>query len=162
MKLYEIAQEYQVALNNLYDEETGEINETALLNLNEIREPLEKKCISVVKYFKGLDAERKAIEDEKKKMAARESAYKKQVDSLKEYLLYNMVNSKVEKISCPEFVITLRKNRASVDDFDPAIIPDEYKKVEVTTKKMDILRELKNGVVIPGARIKYDPYIEIR
>ena len=58
MRLYEIADQYQFLLQDLYDEETGVVNETALAKLQALTDPLETKCINITRIFKQIDAER--------------------------------------------------------------------------------------------------------
>ena len=152
LKLYEISDQYQFLLSQLYNDDTGEINNVALEMLQEMKEPMENKCLNVVRVFKALDAEREAIEKERKNMAAREKSLKTQVDFLKNYLLINMEKCEIKKIECPQFVISLKKNPHAVDAYDKSVIPDEYKKItieyDIQRMKYDMLN---NGVVIPGA-----------
>lgn len=153
MKLFEIADEYQEILSGLYNVETGEVNEASLAKLQELQDSLESKCIAVASYIENMEAERKAIEQAKKNMAEREARYKKQVLSMKEYLLINMEKSQLKKVSCPQFEITLRKNPPAVDIFDEDAIPHEYDKVIIEHDTAKIRDHLMHGVVIPGARL---------
>jgi|SRR5579859_954514 hypothetical protein len=162
MKLYEIAEQYQLALRDLYDPETGEINENALALVNEIKDPMERKCINLVKFFKGLEAEAEAINAEKQRLAKRESSFNKQVDSLKDYLLMNMKNAQLQEVKSPEFVIKFKEDKASVDIYDENAVSEEYKKLEYKLDKRTMLTHMMNGVVIPGARLQYKPYLTIR
>src|ERR1700689_1089194 len=98
LRLYEIADQYEFLLQDLYDEDTGEINEMSLARLQALTDPLETKCINITRIFKQIDAEREAIEKERKAMAAREKSLKNQVDGLKNYLLTNMERCSVNEI----------------------------------------------------------------
>ena len=162
MNLYSIAQEYSELLSNLYDPETGEVDETSLIRLNEMKETLENKCIAVASYIENMEAERKAIEEAKKKMAERESRYKKQVANMKSYLLENMKKSQVKKISCPYFDIALHKNPPSVEVYDENAIPPSYNRIKVEKNISAILDDLKNGVIIPGARLIQKDSVRIK
>lgn len=164
LKLYEIANEYQFLEKELYDEETGAINELALEKLQELAAPIEEKCINIVKVFKSMEAEQAAIEKERKAMAAREKALNNQIDRLKDYLSANMQRCNIDKISCPQFVISLQKNPPAIDYLDKTLIPDEYvRKVsfeyDAQRMKDDIL---KNGVIIPGVEVVQRYNIRIR
>ncbi len=68
MNLYQISQEYQEILNDLYDEE-GNVNQGALMRLDSNEKAMEKKVIAVASYIKNMDAEREAIDIAKKAMA---------------------------------------------------------------------------------------------
>ncbi len=163
MRLYEIADQYQFLLSDLYDEETGEISEKTIAKLQELGDSLETKCINITRIFKQIDAEREAIEKERKAMAAREKALKNQVDRLKDYLLSNMERCEIKKIECPQFVISLQKNPLSVEAYDTSLIPEEYKKITVTYDLQKIKEDItKNGVVIDGVRLVQSSHIRIR
>lgn len=162
MRLYEIADQYQFLLNDLYDHETGVIDETALAKLNELGDSLETKCINLTRVFKQIDAEREAIEKERKAMTAREQALKNQVMRLKDYLLSNMERCEIKKIECPQFVISLQKNPPSVKIDDESLIPDEYNKVTIEKDVSKMRDEMMNGVIIPGARLVQKNSIRIR
>lgn len=164
MKLYEIANQYEAVLSGLVDAETGVVDENALATLENLGVDVNEKAIAIASYIKNLDAERKAIEEAKKAMAAREGALANRVNYLNDYLRSNMVRCGVSEVSCPYFVIKLRKNPVSVDDFDPASIPDEYKKVitEVKIDKVKLKSDLQNGVVVPGASLKQTLRLEIK
>lgn len=162
MRLYEITDHYKFLLNELYDEETGEVNDLVLDKLNEVTDSLETKCINVTRVFKAIDAERSAIERERKSMQAREKALENQVDRLKQYLLSNMELCEISEIKCPQFVIKVQKNPPKVDIYDEALIDDEYKKIKVDFDVSKIKAGLQNGGVIPGARLIQGNSLRIR
>lgn len=153
MKLYELTNEYIKIQDELYDDETGKINESALEQINEIEESIKDKCIAVTKIFKNMEAERKAIEEEKKNMEIREKSYKKRIEYLKEYLIDNMQKTGIQKISCPQFEIKLRTNPVSVDLDDFIELEDEYMRIKKEPDKIKIKEHLQNGVLIEGARL---------
>lgn len=164
LSLYEISDQYQALLNNLYDYETGVVDETALEKLTALTDTMQNKCINITKFFKTLEMAQKAIAEEKAKMAAREKAFKNQVERLKDYLLSNMQRCEIKKIECPEFVLAVQNNPPSVQVDDEKLVPHDYdkppKERELDLRK--ILDELKNGVVIPGVRLVQKQSLRIR
>lgn len=162
MRLYEIADRYQFLLHDLYDYETGVVNETTLARLNELTDTMEDKAINITMLFKELEASAEAIEKERQAMQKREKALKNQIQSLKDYLRTNMERCQINKIECPQFVIGLQKNPCSVEIVNEESIPEEYTKVRVELDIAKIKDELKNGVVIPGARLVQGSSIRIR
>lgn len=153
LRLYEMADEYKFLQDSLFDSDTGEINEAAMSRLNELDKPIQDKCINTVRAMKSLEAEYKAIESERKAMQAREKALKDQVEWIKGYLLHNMEKSEIKEISCPQFVIKLRKNPESVDIIDEKLIPEEYIYSEPKISKIAIKIALDGGFEVPGARL---------
>lgn len=152
-RLYDLASQYEFLLRDLYDEETGVVNETALAKLNDLKDPIETKCINITKVLKDIEKERVAIEIEKKNMAAREKALKNQVDKLKEYLQTNMERCRITEVKCPQFVIKLQKNPFSLEKYDETQIPKAYYKINIELDEQKVREDLKKGIEIPGARL---------
>jgi hypothetical protein len=163
MNLYQISAEYSQILDELYDEE-GNVNEQALMKLEQNELAMEKKAIAIASFIKNMDAEREAIDTAKKAMAEREKRFKKRIDELEGYLLSNMEKRGVNKISCAYFDIKLKKCPPSVDIIDEASLPDEYKrtKTEILPDKIKMKDEMLAGVLIPGAQLKVNMRLEIR
>lgn len=164
MKLFEIANEYQNILEKTFNEETGEINVDAMAKLEVIKDDIEKKGIAIASFIKNIDAERKAIEEAKKAMAERENRLEKRASYLTSYLQSNMERCEIKEISCPFFVIKLKKCPIAIDILNEDEIPDAYKKRKelITVDKMKIKDELLKGAVIPGAALKQNTRLEIR
>lgn len=162
VKLYEIADQYQYLMNDLYDYETGAVNEMALEKLNELTDTMEKKAINITRIFKELEASADAIEKERKAMQVRENALKNQIKRLKEYLLSNMERCEIKKIECPQFSITLQKNPISVEILNESEIPSDYNRVKTEIDISKIKEDLQNGVYIPGVRLTQKHSIRIR
>ena len=153
LRLYQLADEYKFLQDNLVNEETGEINEAALIRLNELNKPIQDKCINTVRVLKGIEAEYKAIEAERKAMQAREKTLKDQVEWIKGYLLNNMEKSEIKEISCPQFVIKMKKNpESTMLDFNFQG-EDKYWRI-IKEPALDIIKaDLKSGIEVPGARL---------
>ena len=162
LRLYEMTDEYLSILNNLCDEETGEVSETSLERLDEIKDTIENKAINIVRVWKQMEAYQTAIEKERKAMELRESHLKKQVKNLKDYLQTNMLACQITKIECPQFKISLQKNPGSVKFSDESRVPQEYKKVEVKNDVSMIRDALKMGIEVPGAYLDQGTSIRIK
>lgn len=163
MKLYEINQEYEQILNDLYTDD-GEVNQDALMRLEQNELDAEKKIVATACYIKNMEAEREAISAAKKAMAEREARYKKRADELQGYLLFNMEKRGISNVKSPYFEIKLKKCPASVDILDQAALPAEYlrTKTEVVPDKIKMLSEMKMGVIIPGASLKHNMKLDIQ
>lgn len=160
--LYELAEEYQFLTHELVDEETGEVNETSLARINEIKDSAENKCINVVRVLKDLEAQQEAVEKERKRLQNRERVVNNQIKRLKEYLMYNMQACEISKVSCSQFVISVRQNPESVDIFDESQIFPKYHRIAVEYDKTKIKDDLRKGVDVPGARLIRSQSLMIR
>lgn len=163
MKLYEINKEYESILNEIYTED-GEINQDALMRLDQNELAMENKIIAIASFIKNMDAERESIAIAKKAMADRETRYKKRVDELQGYLLFNMEKRGINNVKCPYFEIKLKKCPASVEIVEESLLPQEYlrTKTEILPDKVKMLQEMKMGVIIPGAHIKHNMKLDIQ
>jgi len=167
MKLYEISDQYQNILNNIHnsiDQETGEINETALSLLDEVKTEFREKGIAVASYIKNLEADRKAIEAARKAMAEREQRIRNEIEWLNNYLNSNMQKCGITEISCPYFVVKLKKCPVSVSLDCEMLISDEYvrKVTNISYDKMKIKEKLLAGIEVPGASLKQNTTIVIK
>lgn len=164
MKLYQIADQYESILNEAINPETGEINETALMKLDDIKDDVKEKGIAVASFIKNMEAERNAIEAARKIMAEREARLDREMSWLDGYLKGNMERCGISEISSPYFVVKLKKCPVSVNVMDEDAIPDEYKKVKTTTSidKAMVKEGILAGIVIPGAELKQNVRLEIR
>ena len=164
MNLYQLSSEYQLLLDQSFDVETGEINETALSCLDKVADDIKNKGVAIASYIQNIEAEEKAIEDAIKRMEVRKNQLLKKTKSLIDYLQSNMERCGINEISCPYFIIKLKKCPLSVDVINEDQIPDEYRKIKsvVSLDKIKIKEELQAGVVIPGASLKQNVRIEIK
>jgi aromatic ring-opening dioxygenase LigB subunit len=129
--LYQLSAEYQMAFAELMeipDLPAEVIRDT----LEGLAGDLETKSINVAAYFLSLDAQAAAIKEAEAKMAARRKAIEAKSARLKDYLKQNMQACEIQKISCPEFEISLRKNPPSVIIDDESLIPLEFIEIRET------------------------------
>ena len=96
MKLFEIAQEYQEIINELYDEDDNE-NPQAIARLEANTMALEKKSLSISSWIRNMEIEKETlceakrqIDQAKKNILARERALENKIDRWKGYILNNM------------------------------------------------------------------------
>lgn len=164
MNLYSIANQYQEILEQTFDQETGEINESAIASLEIMKSNIEDKGIAIASFIKNIDADRKAIEEAKKSMAEREAKLNNRVDYLTKYLQANMERCGINEIKSPYFVIKLKKCPISTEIIDEKLITNNYKKKKeiISIDKIKIKEELLAGVVIPGASLRQNNRLEIR
>lgn len=163
LSLYDLSDQYQFLLSELYDQETGVVNETALARLNDVTDSIENKCINITKLFKAFELTQEAIKAEKDRLAKREKVFTNQVNRLKEYLKGSMEHCDIKKIECPQFTISIQKNPKSVEVLNENLIPSEYDKIH--KREIDVAKikmELENGVVIPGVHLVQKTSLRIR
>lgn len=157
MNLYEIKQEFEKAIEECVDKETGEIiNPTRLDELNMV---LTDKRENVALYIKNLSAEAKAIDEEAKNLTNRKRVLNNKVEGLKKYLADNLEGHKFETA---KVVVSFRKSeQLEINSIEH--IPTEYLiSQETKIDKVALKKSIKQGVVINGVQIITKQNIQIK
>lgn len=152
MRLYEISNEFAkiVDLIENCDEMTPELIEM----LNTVSSDASAKVINVGAVIKNLESEADSMQSYLNSMRERQDKVEKKIENLKEYLRYHMDTLKLKKVESPEFDVQIRENQYALDLFDQALVPKEYIRVKetVSISRADIIKDLKVGCDVPGAR----------
>lgn len=157
MNLYEIKQEFEKAIEECVDMETGEIiNPTRLDELNMV---LTDKQENVALYIKNLSAEAKAIDEEAKNLTNRKRVLNNKVEGLKKYLADNLEGHKFETA---KVVVSFRKSeQLEINSIEH--IPTEYLiSQEPKIDKVALKKSIKQGSVINGVQIITKQNIQIK
>lgn len=157
MNLYEIKQEFEKAIEECVDMETGEIiNPTRLDKLNMV---LTDKRENVALYIKNLSAEAKAIDEEAKNLTNRKRVLNNKVEGLKKYLADNLEGHKFETA---KVVVSFRKSeQLEINSIEH--IPTEYLiSQEPKIDKVALKKSIKQGAVINGVQIITKQNIQIK
>ena len=162
-KLYELSNRYLQILNSL--EDMDNLPDEVKIELDSIEESSEEKIKNYVKIIKILGHEINVIEEEYKKLAKKKKSLEKKIEYLKDRVLESMEimgKSKIE--NKPYFNVNLKQGQWKVDvrPEDEEKIPVDYKKISVTLDRMKMREEMLEGVVIPGAKLIQEKYVEIR
>ena len=164
ISLFTIAGEYRSALDQL--EQMHLDDATFADTLESISGDIETKSVNVAMFARNLEASATAIETQIEMMGTRAAAIRKKAEHIKGYLLANLEHAKLQKIESPFFVISIRKNPASlVIDDDTKVPPSFLKTPEPPPPMLDkakIKETLKNGVPVPGAHLEQKNRLEIK
>lgn len=157
MNLYEIKQEFEKAIEECVDMETGEIiNPTRLDELNMV---LTDKRENVALYIKNLSAEAKAIDEEAKNLTNRKRVLNNKVEGLKKYLADNLEGHKFETA---KVVVSFRKSE-QLEINSIKHIPTEYLiSQEPKIDKVALKNSIKQGAVINGVQVITKQNIQIK
>lgn len=161
-KLYELTEMYQNIWELVGDDEVDlEALEKAL---SQIEDNIEIKAESTAKLIKGIDSDIEVLKTEEKRLADRRKALENKKESIKSYLENHLRIMEIDKVKTPLFTVALQNNPPSVNVIDEKLIPKDYVKVVTTTSisKKELLDDLKQGLIIPGAEIKQTKSLRIR
>jgi hypothetical protein len=124
-----------------------------------ISDELAVKAQGIEYVARGAEAHNFAIDAEIARLQALKAQRVKVAAGLRGYLLDNMQRAGIERIDCPMFQISIRKNPPAVDIFDPLSLPAQYmvtpepKPPVAAPDKKAIAAAIKAGAKIPGARL---------
>ena len=161
MTLYEINEQlmncfFEPEAEEVIDSTTGEVFDAGYLDRLEMAR--DEKIENIALWIKNLDAEAEAIKAEKMKLAKRQQATEKRVESLRSYLSQNLNG---EKFSTPRVALSFRSSE-KVEIEDSCLIPKEF--MQITEKPMlaEIKKAIKGGADVAGARIQRQSTLQIK
>ncbi len=154
-QLYKLTERYVIIENMLDSEyETREEIEKSLAN---IKEEFEEKVENVAKLVLSLKNNMISIQTEEERLARRRQAMQNNMDWLKNYLLTEMLSTKILKIKRDVLTVSVADNRPSVEIEDIELIPREYIAVipEILQPDKRAIAEHFNstGEIVPGTDI---------
>lgn len=162
--LYEIATEYRQIADILLDINCDD--QTLLDTLEGERWPLEKKSENYAFIIRNLETTVEAIKEAIKNMESRKKSMENRARYLQERLKLAMEIALVNKIECPHFSISIKKNPPSVDIFGEKQIPTQYMNKPLppapSPDKKLIKNAIENGIDVPGTRLVQGTRLEIK
>lgn len=167
LKLYEIAGEYRALAEKLasMDLDTQTVADT--IEASGLTDALQSKAQGVELVARAAEAYCPAIDAEIARLQALKAHRQKIAAGLREYLHRQMLAAGVERIECPLFRLTVKKNPPAVEVLDERQVPAGYwvtpepKPPEARIDKKRLAAELKAGAEVPGARLTQGTRLEI-
>lgn len=161
--LYQLATEYRALSDRLHDTDLDE--QTILDTLEAEAGDIEVKATNIAKVFRNLEAMAEQIKQAERQMSERRNALEKRSERLRAYLHGNMEKAGISKIESPWFVVSIRKNPASVVIDAESEIPIDFMR-EIPAKyspdKAAIKSAIQDGVIIPGCHLEQSTRLEIK
>lgn len=153
MKLYEIRNEIEAAIDAAVDPETGEIVASDVFEaLDALQLAFDEKAENTACFIKNLDAEAKAIREEEKALAARRRVLENKAERCKAYLQFCLNG---EKFSTPRCAVSFRRSKSvAVDENRLFEIPEDYLRYKDPEVDKKAVREaLVAGQDVPGCSL---------
>jgi hypothetical protein len=161
ISLYQIAIEHKQMVDKLMDVCDEEIVIADTIEAESY--PLETKAQQVSYAIKNMEALAESIKKAELEMYARRKNIEKRIDNIKKYLMNCMEVADIQKIECPHFAISLKKNPPKVEIVDANLIPDDYYQLpKPVLDKQAIKLAINSGLDVPGAVIIKNNRIEIK
>ena len=154
LKLYEISNEYQQALDAL-SEIDGVDDETIENTIEGLEGEVKDKAVNVALYIKTLEAEAAAIFEQEKILRDRRQSIVNKQESLHNYLFQHLSNCGIDNVNSPLVSIRIAKNPPSVGIIDAGLLDEKLlvKTISVSPDKNAIKKILMSGEDCPGAEL---------
>jgi hypothetical protein len=164
LTLFQIATEYRHITDVLMD--SGADEQTLKDTLEGEAWPLELKAQNYGFVIRNLQATAASIKEAEDQMRARRQAIEKRALALVERLKTGLEIAGVSKLECPHFALTIKKNPAGVEIFEPALVPAEFMRQPdpppAAPDKAAIKAALQAGRDVPGALLAQGTRLEIK
>lgn len=155
MKLYELTDAMK-ELDQLMED--GIPIEQLSDTIEDIKGDFKEKAESILFVIANKQAQAEAYKAEEKRLAEKRKTEEKQIERIKEYLLFNMQELDYPEVNNGVLSAKLRKSAPSLSIDDEDLIPVSYKNIKTTVsvdKKelLKALKELPEGESIKGATL---------
>lgn len=164
LALYQIAETYREALDKLAD--MGLPDQIVSDTLGGIEGDLQIKATNISMLVRNLESLAESIKNAEENMSHRRRVIENRCESIREYIKNCMETAGIQKIECPYFKLSVKKNPPSVEITDEASVPAIYMRVPLppppSIDKKLILETLKEGTNIPGTRLLQRTRLEIK
>jgi hypothetical protein len=159
MRLFDIHSAIEQILATRVDQETGEIGEEALAALEELELAKNEKILAIAAYLKGERAEGDAVKDQANKLTARAKQHHARADRLEAYIAEHLTPG--QNLSDSRSALSWRRSE-SIEITDESLIPIDYIRTKIEIDKAGIKRAMKDGIEIPGSKIKVKMNLQIK
>lgn len=166
MNLFDISK-YINEKGEYIDEETGELVDAETYELLEkaLLKEINEKGTGLIKANNNIQSDIDVVTREIERLRKIQSSLNKQKENFNNYIMVNMLKMGKKKIESPLGKITVGTSTAT-EIYDPSVVPREYKKTQTkiveTISKTDLKKALKDGELIPGARLKINHKLTIK
>lgn len=166
--LYVLTNQYLELAEKLADGDFDAQTIADTIEASGISDELAVKAQGIEFVARGAEAHHAAIDAEIARLTALKAHRQKVADGLRAYLKDNMERAGIEKIECPLFKLTIKKNPPSVEVIDPLSLPAEFwrtpepKPPVAAPDKAAIKAALQDGKDVPGARLNQGTRLEVK
>ena len=162
-RLFELAQEYRALLDL---ESSDDLPPEVIADtLEGLQGEFEDKAVAVAKFILSLEASVEAIKAVAEKQANRALRLQKRADSVRQYLLLQLMWVDRKKIETPEIVIRRQNNPKAVNVFNESLVPAKYwRQPPPPPKQLDkaeIKKAIEGGMKIEGCFLRSDERVAI-
>ena len=157
--LYKLTNSYLALAEKLSDGDFDAATIADTIEASGITDEIAEKAQGLEYVARGAEAHNLAIDAEIARLQALKQHRMKVAAGLRGYLLDNMQRMQIERIDCPMFSISIRKNPPAVEIFDQLSLPAQFMVVPepkppvAAPDNKAIAAAIKAGQDVPGAKL---------
>jgi len=161
-KISDELENLEYAMSDL--ELSEEQRESAIVQFFEKEEVLEQKIENSCGYLQNLEFTEKAVKAKAKELQEKAKTLELKREKFKRYLILYMKKHEKFKLDFGAFKVTLSQTSGACDIPDESIIESKYLEEIITHRvmKKEILKELRNGKSVTGAKLKKSDKLTIK
>jgi len=164
--LYTITSQYLALAERLADGDFDAQTVADTIEASGITDELAVKAQGIEFVARGAEAHNLAIDAEIARLQALKAQRNRVAAGLRAYLLDNMQRAGIERIDCPLFTLSIKKNPPSVDVYDALSVPAEYMRQAPppppAIDKAAIKKAIAAGEDVPGARLTQAVRLDVK
>lgn len=130
---------------------------------------IQVKATNVAMFVRNQELLADAIEAAAKSMKERAARVRRRSDSIRQYLLSNMVSAGITSVESAELSIKVKKNPPSVIVEDETVVPEQFKALPPPppppvphVDKKRVADAIKAGASVPGCHLEQGQRLEIK
>lgn len=160
MNLFELTENYVKFFTEFEnaDEVTEEMQEMA----DNLNVEIEEKCDNYAKMIRNLEADIEDFKNQEKIFNEKRKSAENKVKWLKQNLQASMELQNRKKVKTDLFSFNIQKNTPSLEITNEKNIDDSYYRVERILNKKELLKDIKEGLIVDGVEIKQTESLRIR
>lgn len=157
--LFNLTGQYLALAHQLADGDFDPQTVADTIDASGITDSIAEKAQALEFVARGAESHNAAIDAEIARLVALKAHRSKTADALRDYIKRSMEAMQIERIECPLFAISIRKNPDAVKVLDEDQIPAEFmvtpkpKPPVAAPDKKAIAAAIKAGQDVPGAKL---------
>lgn len=167
LKLYEISGEYRALALRLADMDLDAQTVADTIEASGLTDALQEKAQGVEMVARAAEMHCPTIDAEIARLQKLKERRQKIAQGLRDYLRHNMEAAGIDRIECPLFTLSLKKNPPAVEVWDEGevaaefwVTPEPKPPVARIDKKL-IAAAIKQGRDVPGAQLVQRVRLEV-
>lgn len=166
--LYTLTNSYLALAEKLADGDFDAQTIADTIEASGITDELGVKAAGIEFVARGAEAHNLAIDAEIARLQALKAHRSKVAAGLRSYLLDNMQRAGIERIDCPLFTVSIKKNPPAVDIYDILSLPKQFmvtpepKPPVAAPDKAAIKKAINAGEDVPGAKLVQGVRLDVK